>query len=444
MRCSSSVLAWASILANLSEGAEASVSSQLRRSHAEAEAEQCLCSQDTDYAGGDLGWLKVGSVAECCSACRALTRCAVSVFLGNRCYLKNSTVPMSASSHHIACRPQAGKKRPDHLKGSSGETTRVVKPASCSRYGCVGSFAPSWSCQCNQGCRAHGDCCYDYAELCSSSARMVKGNSNLSFRVNTVSCAAYGCNYHAGSLCQCNLKCREYDNCCDDYEATCLAGNNDVRAGESFTTWKPSFKTVPKASEVTAAKLTAVTSTATLTVVAMLPETTGKITQATKAVWTTTAGTSDVGLMPDTTASNSIESTSSQTDSKHTRDATEASIGKAGHQSFSGCHTVSGRHLLSCSSEKGKDSHWGRKSVVVMKKFLQSLPHLDKGRKAFYNTLSGIALLAAVTLFTLVSARLRLCRTREHEDVEVEKLLETAGDVCQEQSDGISLVQRHD
>jgi len=183
MWCSSSFFALTLVLASPSGGAGATASTQVRMSG----VGQCWCIQDTDYSGGDLGWMQVGAIAECCSACSTYPACTVSVLVGKRCYLKNSSVRPSASPHHLACRPQPGKSRPDHLESSSKVS---LAAASCSIFGCGGSFSPSRGCQCNPGCKAHGDCCYDYAEQCSSSTGKDKGNSNISIHVNLVNATA--------------------------------------------------------------------------------------------------------------------------------------------------------------------------------------------------------------------------------------------------------------
>jgi len=361
----------------------------------------------------------------------------VSVFVGNRCYLKNSSVPLSASSRHLACRLQAGRSNPDRPEGSRKAKTRVVKPASCSTYKCGSSFSPLQSCQCNVGCTVHGNCCYDYAEQCSSSARKGNGDSNISIPVHTVSCAAYGCdNYRGSSSCQCTAKCREFNNCCHDYKVTCQAGgggdygfDDADDAGTSSTTQGSSSKTVLKTSSDGTTLTTADVTTAAPTAAAVTA-TVAAATARTAAV--TTPAETARKVTSTAEAFDSVPFTTAQTDSGHTSNTT-----KATHRSIIvpfGCHTVVGRFLFNCQNP-----------VVPLKKFLQTVPRLDKGHEAFHRVPNLIASLAAVTVFTtlMLRARTQLCRTREQDDAEAEQLLEPMGNICEQQSGGTPFLHLH-
>jgi len=421
-------------------------------------------------------------MAECCSACSAYPACTVSVLVGKRCYLKNSSLRLSASSHHLACRPQAGKTRPDHSERNHAQAR--LQPASCSIYGCGGTFIPSRGCQCNPGCKAHGNCCYDHTEQCSSSAGKEKGDSNISIYLNLVRCADYGCShYRRGNPCQCDAKCGEYDNCCHDYKATCLidGGNysfddaddagkisaaqgtssktilktsSDDAGKKSATQGSPS-KAVLKTSSDGAGQSSATQGSPSKTVLKTLSDgadkssatqgsssktdlkisyegtplttTDMKMANFTGASMTTPAETT--GKVTSATSEAHEPSTTSQTDSRHTSYLKSA------------CQKVAGRFLLNCSGvEKGnKGSHGRNTGIVVWKKFLQTAPRLDKGCKAFHSAPHVIALLAAVAAFTTFVActRVQLCRTRQQADAEAEQFLEPRCNISEQQSGGM-------
>ena len=62
---------------------------------------------------------------------------------------------------------------------------------------------PNASCQCNDKCVDFGDCCNDYSSLCGSCYGRCDAGYDTSFP------------------CQCNDKCEQYDNCCKDKDAIC-------------------------------------------------------------------------------------------------------------------------------------------------------------------------------------------------------------------------------
>eukprot|EP00930_Biecheleria_cincta_P003957 TRINITY_DN104865_c0_g1_i1.p1 TRINITY_DN104865_c0_g1~~TRINITY_DN104865_c0_g1_i1.p1 ORF type:complete len:542 (-),score=75.18 TRINITY_DN104865_c0_g1_i1:109-1734(-) len=76
---------------------------------------------------------------------------------------------------------------------------------SCQKFGCSHDYNPKHSCQCNPSCMKHGNCCSDFSSRCS-----------------TGSCHKYGCfTYSAEHSCQCNVECEKHDNCCPDYSKRC-------------------------------------------------------------------------------------------------------------------------------------------------------------------------------------------------------------------------------
>lgn len=82
---------------------------------------------------------------------------------------------------------------------------RKAQQDSCGSIGCGASYNPSLSCQCNNRCREFGNCCDDY-ETCET-------------------CSEIGCGMYNSSLaCQCNTGCRTFGDCCDDYGDVCEGG----------------------------------------------------------------------------------------------------------------------------------------------------------------------------------------------------------------------------
>lgn len=98
-----------------------------------------------------------------------------------------------------------------------------------------------------------------------------------------------------------------------------------------------------------------------------------------------------------------------------------------------GC--FSGGHRNSGDESGEKDNRGKNTSIVPVRKFLQTAPRLDSGREAFHNLPNGILLLAVIAVFTtlVVRARMQLCRMREQEDAEAERLLESTGDIANSQ-----------
>lgn len=77
---------------------------------------------------------------------------------------------------------------------------------SCKTYGC-GRYDPTHSCQCNDYCKAHGDCCSDWSTTCAGPGG---------------SCKVYGCGrFNYSHSCQCNQYCKEHSDCCSDYDSVC-------------------------------------------------------------------------------------------------------------------------------------------------------------------------------------------------------------------------------
>jgi len=166
---------------------------------AEHAAQQCRCSQDTDYTGHDLYALPANTPEECCQACAVHPHCTVGILFVGRCWLKNSSAVVPRAPGRIAC--SAGKA---HYLAEA----EAVRGASCAVYGC-GGYNPAQKCQCNKKCKKYGNCCFDNVKECLTPIE--------------ASCNRFGCNapYAADRSCQCNHKCHFYGNCCPDYRSAC-------------------------------------------------------------------------------------------------------------------------------------------------------------------------------------------------------------------------------
>lgn len=142
--------------------------------------------------------------------------------------------------------------------------------ADCSLHRC-GGYCASTPCQCNERCKQHGDCCWNYQMICT-----VLGNTSLlsspvvsvqnTLRIEVVkeamaaqsskifeeqasadalmaglighSCATFGCSaaYVAGQSCQCNVACSRFGNCCLDYRRVCVTSTTTSTVTSSSTT----------------------------------------------------------------------------------------------------------------------------------------------------------------------------------------------------------------
>eukprot|EP00928_Gymnodinium_smaydae_P080058 TRINITY_DN63861_c0_g1_i1.p1 TRINITY_DN63861_c0_g1~~TRINITY_DN63861_c0_g1_i1.p1 ORF type:complete len:450 (-),score=112.05 TRINITY_DN63861_c0_g1_i1:193-1542(-) len=84
----------------------------------------------------------------------------------------------------------------------------------CKSFGC-NTFDPKHTCQCNDNCEQHHDCCQDYQEVCG-------GPSPPPPPPGKGSCKKYGCHkYNPHHQCQCNDFCDQHHDCCADYNDVC-------------------------------------------------------------------------------------------------------------------------------------------------------------------------------------------------------------------------------
>jgi len=104
----------------------------------------------------------------------------------------------------------------------AGASDTAHDTGSCRSYGCA-RYVPGHACQCNSKCREYGDCCSDYDAQCLAPAQ------------EQGSCKSYSCSSYVPShSCQCNAKCRQYGDCCSDYDAQCLAPAQEQGSCKSY------------------------------------------------------------------------------------------------------------------------------------------------------------------------------------------------------------------
>lgn len=87
------------------------------------------------------------------------------------------------------------------LTDTGGGTTDSCK-------GKCGQFTPNAKCQCNTMCKQFGNCCTDYDAQCGGSP--VGG-----------SCTGKCGQFTPGAACQCNAECTTFKNCCGDFDKVC-------------------------------------------------------------------------------------------------------------------------------------------------------------------------------------------------------------------------------
>ncbi len=76
--------------------------------------------------------------------------------------------------------------------------------------GLCGKYDKARPCQCDTSCGKYGDCCADYAALCSGNGCGVDPNKT---------CQGKCGNYTKGAPCQCDALCAKYGDCCSDLKA---------------------------------------------------------------------------------------------------------------------------------------------------------------------------------------------------------------------------------
>ena len=98
---------------------------------------------------------------------------------------------------------------------------------------CGGGYNPSLSCQCNDECSQHGNCCSDY-NTCSSGGGGSSSNS----------CAGRcDASYDSSLSCQCNDQCEQHGNCCGDYSDECSSAGGNTGGGGSCSKFQSNMRT---------------------------------------------------------------------------------------------------------------------------------------------------------------------------------------------------------
>jgi len=117
---------------------------------------------------------------------------------------------MSAPAHHCSCSwncPTFGNCC-DDFRGTCLHT--------CKQMGC-GNFISGSSCACNSECKVHSNCCEDYKEACPEGSLQHRSAPAV-----PSTCVDMGCGRHiAGAHCSCNAQCKDYHDCCEDYDRAC-------------------------------------------------------------------------------------------------------------------------------------------------------------------------------------------------------------------------------
>eukprot|EP00096_Caligus_rogercresseyi_P007750 TRINITY_DN2577_c0_g1_i1.p1 TRINITY_DN2577_c0_g1~~TRINITY_DN2577_c0_g1_i1.p1 ORF type:complete len:678 (+),score=95.21 TRINITY_DN2577_c0_g1_i1:124-2157(+) len=144
------------------------------------------------------------------SGCRCNSNCNR---FNNCCSDFNSTcfAPLST--------PNPPTKSPNLLTGS------------CSGK-CHQPFSFKNSCQCNYGCEEYNNCCPDYVSLCSSLPPPNNTPKRPTGASGGKSCLEK-CNqpFQREDECQCNSNCNRFNNCCSDFNSTCLAATPSKTPG---------------------------------------------------------------------------------------------------------------------------------------------------------------------------------------------------------------------
>ena len=94
--------------------------------------------------------------------------------------------------------------------GGSGDDGGAV-PGTCA--GLCGDVGSDGVCYCDSECEANGDCCDDFAGMCSSEEPPAGGT-----------CSGHCGDQGSDGSCYCDETCTENGDCCDDYAAVCGAG----------------------------------------------------------------------------------------------------------------------------------------------------------------------------------------------------------------------------
>lgn len=106
----------------------------------------------------------------------------------------------------------------------------------CATYGC-GGFTGYNRCQCISSCLSDGNCCDDYKTHCLARDSKEVLADKIIDTSHDGTCAANGCMERPlrGATCQCVADCRDFGDCCPDFESTCgNEGSSDTQPQQTL------------------------------------------------------------------------------------------------------------------------------------------------------------------------------------------------------------------
>ncbi|KAL3050481.1 hypothetical protein OYC64_012502 [Pagothenia borchgrevinki] len=118
-----------------------------------------------------------------------------------------------------------GVQGADQLQKSEEKNLATGSPDSC--LNSCGNHVGN--CSCSSSCGTNGDCCPDYYDYCSSTAKLAAYTARPSCR--------YNCGWNMGT-CSCASSCQYYGNCCYDYNYYCPASTTQ----DPYVTPRPSCR----------------------------------------------------------------------------------------------------------------------------------------------------------------------------------------------------------
>ncbi|KAG8452628.1 hypothetical protein GDO86_004422 [Hymenochirus boettgeri] len=96
---------------------------------------------------------------------------------------------------------------------------------------CGDKASKNFKCQCNERCETFKDCCDDY-HMCFYADPSTKDSAQQMIPVDSCQ-GRCGETYNKKNVCQCNFKCNNYNNCCNDFDETCTGTSSNQVFQES-------------------------------------------------------------------------------------------------------------------------------------------------------------------------------------------------------------------
>uniref|UniRef100_A0A8C5L3T3 Uridylate-specific endoribonuclease n=1 Tax=Jaculus jaculus TaxID=51337 RepID=A0A8C5L3T3_JACJA len=109
---------------------------------------------------------------------------------------------------------------------------------------CNENFSRDAACQCDRRCSRHGDCCADYAHLCTAEGgpsepkeEFLEEEAPDSHLYSAPSSCQGRCleAFDRHHPCHCNDRCQEFGNCCEDFESLCGDHEGFSRSSDAIT-----------------------------------------------------------------------------------------------------------------------------------------------------------------------------------------------------------------